>query len=85
MKAVLTGTGRYHAVMSENISIQKVRWQDEDRFMLVAMPDRKKPNDPFMRTSEAMTKDAITKLFRDEGMPEEEIQRLIATAESQSS
>ncbi len=67
----------------ENIAIQKVHWEGEDRFMLVSLPDRQQPRDPWMRTSAAMTKEEITKLFRDRGMPDGEIQRLITAAEGQ--
>ncbi len=70
--------------MAENIAIQKVRWEDEDRFMLVSRPDRQYPSDPVMRTSDAMTKEEIIKLFRDRGLPESEIKRLLTAAEGEN-
>jgi len=60
-----------------------VHWEGEDRFMLVSLPDRQQPSDPWMRTSVAMTKEEIRKLFRDRGMPDGEIQLLITAAEGQ--
>jgi len=81
-KERFSGNGLYHAYMAEPVVIEKVYGKDEDRFMLLAMPDREHPGDPFMRTSTAMTKEEITKLFQEQGMPDSEIERLIAQAGS---
>jgi len=79
-KERFSGNGLYHAYMAEPVVIEKVYGKDEDRFILLAMPDREHPGDPFMRTSTAMTKEEITKLFQEQGMPDSEIERLIAQA-----
>jgi len=68
--------------MAEPVVIEKVYGKNENRFMLLAMPDREHPGDPFMRTSTAMTKEEITKLLQQQGMRDGEIERLIAQAES---
>ncbi len=69
--------------MAELVVIEKVygKDKDEDRFMLLAMPDREHPGNPFMRSSTAMTKEEITKLLQEQGTPNSEIERLIAQAE----
>ena len=79
--------GRYHSVMLVNISVKKVRVKGEDRFIIMAEGERHKANDPFMSTSDLgnpPTKEEAIDKLREMEVAENDIERLIASAESPS-
>jgi hypothetical protein len=71
--------------MSDRLSVKRIRFEGEGRYIIVVMVDRQKRSDPFMHTSDLadpLSKDEAMDKLREMVVPESEIQRLMAQAES---
>jgi hypothetical protein len=66
----------------DRIGVEKVRIEDEEKFIVVFM-DSQMGKD-FMSTSEPLSREEAAGKLRELEVPESEIQRLVAHAESKS-
>ena len=74
--------------MHVKISVKKVRFKDEDRFMIIVDMERQKVSDPIMSTSDLgnpPTKEEAINRLRELEVSESDIHRMISEAESEPS